>query len=277
MGCAHIEHYRQHGYAVVKNVFAPHEVAELAAAFDRLYARGLTYPRSFRQQNVLFRIAEDREVGRVVRMVQWPSYVEPVLARYRTDRRLLALLAPLLGQDLKQIINQLHWKTPGSAGGEFGYHQDIRFRRPREAYREPATSYVQTGMAIDPHMGATGAVRVLPGSHRLGELRCDAAGRVMDRSLSDHDLEALGLDPATKVDLCLEPGDVALWHLHTVHGSGPNRSSLDRRFYLNGYVTAANCDRGEWAFRAGAPCPLGAPKLVHYDDLHSRPEPHYVD
>ena len=118
---------------------------------------------------------------------------------------------------------------------------------------------------------------ILAGSHKLGELGFEGAGRVMDRALDDQDLRALGLDPATKVDLVLEPGDMALWHLNLIHGSGPNRSGLDRRFYLNGYVIAGNCDRGEWAFRAGQPCPLGEPVLVHYDDLQRRPEPHYLD
>ena len=65
--------------------------------------------------------------------------------------------------------------------------------------------------------------------------------------------------------------------MFTIHGSGPNVSSTDRRLYINGYVTAENCDRGEWAFRDGAPCELGEPVLVHYDDLHKRPEPHFVD
>ena len=117
---------------------------------------------------------------------------------------------------------------------------------------------------------------VLPGSHRLGEL-CLAGGPVMDRALCDEDLEALGIDPAEKVDLLLEPGDLAIWHLHLVHGSGPNVSAGDRRFYINGYVMADNCERGEWAFRQGAPCPLGEPVLVHYDELYTRPGPFYVD
>ena len=73
------------------------------------------------------------------------------------------------------------------------------------------------------------------------------------------------------------PGDVALWSLYAVHGSGPNLSGIDRRVYLNGYVAADACDRGEWAFRDGQPCALGAPQLVHYEELHSRGEPHYVE
>jgi hypothetical protein len=62
-----------------------------------------------------------------------------------------------------------------------------------------------------------------------------------------------------------------------VHGSGANRAAGARRLYINGYVTAANCDRGEWAFREGRPCRLGAPVLVHYEALHTRPEPHFFD
>ena len=52
---------------------------------------------------------------------------------------------------------------------------------------------------------------------------------------------------------------------------------IDRRIYLNGYVAAADCDRGEWAFRDGKPCTLGEPVLVHYDALYKRPYPHFVE
>jgi ectoine hydroxylase-related dioxygenase (phytanoyl-CoA dioxygenase family) len=203
--------------------------------------------------------------------------VDEVLDRFRLDRRVLAVLAPLIGRDLKQIINQLHWKPPGAAEAEFGYHQDIRFRRPRQAYRDPAGSYVQTGIAVDPHSASNGAMRIIPGSQRLGEIAFERAGAVLDTPLSDEDLRRVGLDPAAAIDLELAAGDMALWHLHLVHGSGPNGSTLDRRFYLNGYVTAANCDRGVLAFREGAPQALGQPVLIHYEALHERPEPHYLE
>ena len=120
-------------------------------------------------------------------------------------------------------------------------------------------------------------MRLFPGSHKLGELGFEKAGRIIDRALDEKDLVQLGLDPGRLIDLELEPGDVAIWHLYLVHGSGPNRAGDARRFYLNGYVRAENCDRGEWTFRDGKSCPLGAPVLVHYEDLHRRPEPHYVD
>lgn len=269
--------YRADGYAVLRGALAHREVAEIAAAFDRHHARGLALGASFRHGNLLYRVGRDAALGTVVRMVQWPSYADPVLARYRTHPAMLALLRGLIGADLKQIINQLHWKPPGAAHAEFAFHQDVRFRRPRAAFRNLGLSFVQTGIAIDPHTAASGAMKVYPGSHRLGEVDLAIAGRVMDGALAEASLVRAGLDPARLVDLALAPGDLALWSPFLIHGSGPNVSGQDRRFFLNGYVRAADCDRGEWAFRDGRPCPLGAPVLVHYEGLHDRPEPHFVD
>jgi ectoine hydroxylase-related dioxygenase (phytanoyl-CoA dioxygenase family) len=272
----HVRDYKRDGCAIVRKVFGPADLADLAAAFDRVWQEGLGHARSFRHGNVFFRVTEDRRLGRVLRYMQWPSYFDPVLDRFRKDSRMLSIIEPLIGPDVKQIINQLHWKPSGAAMAEFGYHQDIRFRRPRSAYRDPAASYMQTGIAIDPHRRENGAMLVYPGSHRMGELPL-GEDRVMHRPLQDEDLRRVGLDPAGARVLELEPGDVALWHLYTVHGSGPNRSTIDRRFYINGYIKASMCDRGEWAFRGGEPVALGAPVLVHYEDLFVHPEPHYVD
>ena len=273
----HVAAYREHGFAVVRGVFRAEEIGELAAAFDEVHAQGTALGASYRHQNVLFRLAEDERLGRVLRLVQWPSYFSATLDRFRTDRRMLDILAPLIGTDLKQIINQMHWKTPGAAKGEFGYHQDIRFRRPRSAFRDLPRSYVQTGIAIDPHRPENGCMRIAPGSHRLGELPFAEVGPILEQKAHEDELHRLGIDPAGLVDLVLDPGDVALWHLHTVHGSGPNRSTGDRRLYVNGYVSATNSDRGAWTFRAGKPCPLGDPVLIHYEDLYSRPGPYYLD
>lgn len=269
--------YRRDGYAVLRGFFTAAEVADLAAAFARQWREGMRHPRSFRHGNLFYRLGRDPALGKLVRLVQWPAYVDPVLEAMRRDPRWLVLLEPLLGRNVKQIINQLHWKRPGAAAAEFAFHQDARFRRPKSAYRNLAASYVQTGLAIDRHSRASGAMRVYPGSHLLGEREVAAAAPVLDQTMAEEQLVAAGLDPARLVDLELEPGDVALWNVYLIHGSGPNRTDEDRRFYLNGYVAAADCDRGEWAFRDGVPVPLGPPALVHYEDLYTRPYPHYVD
>lgn len=272
-----LSHYRAKGYAVLRGVFNADEVAELGKAFDRQWAEGMAHRTSFRHGNLFYRLGKDARLGKVVRFVQWPSYGDSLFERVRRDPRWLDILEPLIGRDIKQIINQLHWKPPGGAGAEFAFHQDARFRRPREAFRNLAASYVQTGIAIDPHRAASGAMKVYPGSHRLGEKDLVGSTAVLDQAMAEERLTAIGLDPSALVTVELEPGDVALWNVYTIHGSGPNDTTGDRRFYLNGYVRAADCDRGEWVFRDGASCPLGAPVLVHYDELHSRPGPYYVE
>jgi ectoine hydroxylase-related dioxygenase (phytanoyl-CoA dioxygenase family) len=266
-----IEQYRREGYAIIRRLIAPSEVAALAKACDAVHAEGLTHRRSFRHGNLHYRLDHGE-----VRMVQWASRHNRALGDFRIDPRIARLLQPFLGDDVKQIINQVHWKKPGGRG-DFAFHQDSRFRKPAHAYRNLAHSYVQTGLAIDRHDPESGGLQFVPGSHLLGDLSMALDDEVMANRPSDVQLKAAGLDPAHVVQLELEPGDFVLWNPYLVHGSATNHADHFRRFYINGYVRAADCDRGEWAFRGGLPVPLGGePALVHYEQLYERPEPHYL-
>jgi len=272
----YVADYRRDGYAVVRGLFSPDEIAAIGAAVDQVHAEAVAHGRSFRHGNLFYYIEPNEEGPSQVRMVQWMSRHQPVLNAVRLDLRFARLLEPLIGRDLKQIINQLHWKEPGSRG-DFAWHQDSRFRLPEAAYRNLGGSYVQTGLAIDPHNPETGGMRFVPGSHRRGTLPLDTETEVLGTAMDDAALAEAGLSPEDVVDLVLEPGDLALWNPYLVHASGVNGALHRRRLYINGYVRADDCDRGEWAFRDGAPVPFGAePALVHYEELRERGEPHYV-
>jgi hypothetical protein len=270
------EHYREEGYAVVRGLFSPSEIAEIAAATDQLYAEGLHHGGSFRHGNLYYDVPADADGMPLVRMVQWPSYHQALMDKVRLDGRIAQLLQPLIGGDLKQIINQVHWKAPSKLG-HFAWHQDSRSRRPASAYRNLADSYVQTGLAIDPHRTESGCMRFVPRSHLLGDLGMDCTKKALGTAMSCDALSEIGLSEADTIELELDPGDLAMWSPYLVHGSGTNSSDHKRRLYINGYVRAADCDRGEWAFRDGEPVQLGStPALVHYEELYERPEPHYV-
>ena len=277
-GCSgdFVSHFRTHGYAIVRGFYSANEIGLVGEAADQIYSEGLRHGRCFRHGNLFYNVAEGDGGETLVRMVQWPSYHQRALDRVRLDPRFARLLEPLIGPDLKQIINQVHWKAPGSLG-DFAWHQDSRFRTPASAYRHLGESYVQTGLAVDPHTPESGCMRFIPGSHARGDLGLDCSAGVLGAAMSDAALHAVGLAPGAAIDLLLEPGDLALWSPFLVHGSGANRSRHRRRLYINGYVRAGDCDRGEWAFQGGAPVPLGPePALVHYEDLHRRRGPHYV-
>ena len=276
MNSDHATYYRREGYAVVRGLFTPSEVAAIGAAADQVHAEGMRHGRSFRHGNLFYNVGTDESGAPQVRMVQWPSYHQPVLNSVRLDRRMAEMLEPLIGADLKQIINQIHWKGPGG-GSEFAWHQDCQFREPAEAYRNLGGAYVQTGLAIDPHNADSGCMRFIPGSHLNGDLHLETPREVLGIAMNDEVLHSAGLSAQSAVEVVLDPGDVALWSPFLVHGSGINRSSHQRRLYVNGYVRALDCDRGEWAFRGGEPVPFGPePALVHYEALRERGDPHYV-
>lgn len=272
----YVADYHRDGYAVLRGLFAPEEVRAIGAAIDQVHAEGIAHGRSFRHGNLFYNVASEGGGQAQVRMAQWPSYHQPVLNGVRLDQRMAAILEPLIGRDLKQIINQIHWKAKGAAG-DFAWHQDSRFRQPEWGYRNLGSSYVQTGLAIDVHRPESGCMRFIPGSHARGDLKLDDSGDVLGSSPRNSVLLDAGLSPNNVVELLLDPGDLALWSPYLVHASGTNRSNHQRRLYINGYVRAEDCDRGEWAFRGGRPVAFGSePALVHYEALRERGEPHYV-
>jgi ectoine hydroxylase-related dioxygenase (phytanoyl-CoA dioxygenase family) len=280
-----VQRYRDDGYVVVRGFYNAAEIGLLREATEQLHSEGVRHGRCFRHGNLFYNVAAAAHAGgeAMVRMVQWPSYHQAAMNKVRLDPRFARLLAPLIGGDLKQIINQVHWKpaqAPGAAGavGDFAWHQDCRSRRPASAFRNLGKAYVQTGLAIDPHTPDSGCLRFIPCSHLRGDLGLDCPDKVLGAEMRDDVLTAVGLSPDDAVDLLLEPGDLALWSPYLVHGSGANRAAHRRRLYINGYVRAADCDRGEWAFRGGAPVPLGPePALVHYEALRERSGPHYPE
>ena len=268
--------YWRDGYAVVRGLFTRSEIEAIGAAADQIHAEGVRHGRSFRHGNLFYNVADGPEGEPQVRMVQWPSYHQPMLNSVRLDRRIAAVLEPLIGSDLKQIINQIHWKAPGRSS-EFAWHQDSRFRQPASAFRNLGASYVQTGLAVDPHRPSSGCMRFIRRSHLRGTLPLDCSSEVLGSAMKDSALEAVGLSAADSLNVVLDPGDLALWSPWLVHASGENRSDHRRRLYINGYVRARDCDRGEWAFRDGRPVPFGPePALIHYEELRERGGPHYA-
>lgn len=110
--------YERDGYAIVRNVFTPTEVAEMKARFDAWRAEMLaTHHATYVKGNMRVWVSEgvagsEGAKQRVLRGVQWPSYSDEVLNRYRQDPKMFEIASALIGRNIKQIINQMHWKMP---------------------------------------------------------------------------------------------------------------------------------------------------------------------
>ncbi len=273
-----VEQLHSEGYAFVRGFFDPDEMQKLSRETDRMYAEGLKHHATFRDKNLLFEVLDDPQAKRrVVIQAHWTAWISSYLERVRRDPRYFALLEPFLGGDIKQITHQLHWKPPGAKYTFYRYHQDARFRN-QGAVKNLLHGTVTTGLAIDRQTAANGALQIVPKSHLRGYLGLSEDGDIMTGNTSDDALRRVGLDPATIITCEMEPGDLVLWTLYTVHSSAPNVSNVDRRFMINSYVRAADSERGEWAFRGGVSTPLGAtPQICKYEALLEKPGPFYID
>jgi ectoine hydroxylase-related dioxygenase (phytanoyl-CoA dioxygenase family) len=273
----YVDHYWDQGYAVLRGFLPRAELGELQAETRRLYAEGLKHPTTYRDRNLLFEILPASFRGqRYVLQAHWMAWISPYFERLRRSEPYRRVLAPLLGDDIKQVAQQIHWKPPGAERTGFRFHQDLRFRERRDAFRDLMTSYITTGLAIDPATRENGCLRIMPQSHKLGYLGLSDDGPLMKGVTEDGTLSAADLDPGTIVDIELEPGDLVIWSLLTVHGSNINRSDKYRAFALSSYVKAASSD--EWVFRAGESIALGGEQqLCKYEQLHTKPGPFYSD
>ena len=276
----HVDHYWEHGYAVVRGLFSKSEMGEIQAESRRVYQLARQHHATYRHKNLLYEILPESYAGqRYVLQAHWIAWVSPLFERLRRDPRVFAVMAPLLGPDIKQVAQQIHWKPPGATHRTgYRFHQDLRFRESKGAFRDLMTSYINTGLAIDRATPENGCLQVFPDSHTRGYLGLSDDGPIMKGSTQSDELLRAGLEPAKVVELELEPGDLALWGLLTVHGSNPNSSANDRAFAIQSYVRASSADRGEWAFRGGASIPLGdEPVVCKYEQLHEKPGPFYSD
>lgn len=264
----HVDQYWQDGYTIVRNVFAEEELEQLRTSMDRWKWMGQLLGRTWRKQNTVIWVNESQEGGAIVRGMQWPSYHDAVMDRYRTDPRLLMILEPLIGGNIKQIINQLHWKKPGSRI-TWPLHRDVRSRKPDSAFIDLYPSWVQTGIAIDPHTPENGAMKIVPGSHR------DVEHNPADSSIFN--VPQYADDPRIH-DVVLDPGDVAVWSAYTVHGGGFNTTRfMDRRLYINGFAKADKCLRGEWVWKAGSLQHLhGEQALIQFDQVNEVTDAFYA-
>lgn len=235
------------GFAVVRGLVRPDEVAAMAVAFDALLAiaRGLDGDADVESARFVVRT----DPFRLLRVV-WCGGASPVLARFGDDPRFLDLAAAALGGDqLVQLIQQAHFKLPGDEVA-FAWHQDASNRRQGTDLWTDVDgrgSFVQIALAVDPSGPDNGGLQFLEGSHRLGFVADPRTGAVPEALLAGR-----------VVDAVLDPGDAVVFGPFVLHGSGPNRGDIPRRTFLQGYaLPGANhrdypgCGLGVLRVRAG--------------------------
>src|SRR5258708_21025502 len=186
----HVDHYWEKGYAVIRGLFPKEEIAKAQAEAKRIYAEGLKHHAPYRDRNLLFEVLPESFPGRrYVLQAHWFAWISPHFEWLRRDPRYYRVLSPLLGGNIKQVVQQIHWKPPGAGLTGFRFHQDMRFRERTDAFRDVMSSYVTTGLAIDPATSENGCLRVIAGSHKRGYLGLSDDGPLMKGETQEAELK----------------------------------------------------------------------------------------
>ena len=238
------------GFAIVRNLLDPCDIAAIAAAFDDLLslARTLSGPSDVHGS----RFVVEPEPFRLHRVV-WCGGASPTLAAFGHDPRVLAMASAALDSAaLVQLIQQAHFKLPGDEV-DFPLHQDASNRRygtDEWVDVNGRGSFIQLAFPVDGMGPENGGIQLIPGSHRQGFIADPRTGALPDEALR-------GTEPVTPR---LHPGDALLFGPFTIHGSGPNRSAHPRRLFVQGYaLPGANgrhypgCGLGQPRHHSGTP------------------------
>ena len=108
------------------------------------------------------------------------------------------------------------------------WHQDATY------WGLSSPEVITAWVALSPSTQESGAMRVIPGSHRSQYAHRDTFAP--HNLLSRGQEVAVDIDAATAVDLLLAPGEFSLHHVLIVHGSEPNRANHRRIGFAIRYV-----------------------------------------
>ena len=155
-------------------------------------------------------------------LIFFPALANEYLNSIRTDERMQNLVREFLGDDVRQINNQIYFREEADLD-TFAWHRDTIFRESHVFTSNLVTDYLQTVIAVDDITEENSPVEFITGSH-LWETFGDPVNlRLFDRG----NLEG--------IKYTAQKGDMMVWSVMIVHGSEENKSTRSRMTYMNGF------------------------------------------
>jgi hypothetical protein len=206
-----VRRYREDGYLVLEGLIPPDRLAGYLALFDQLVERG----RELSQDGDGWHLAPDAEsrpTPGLLHKVQGVCVVEPRVLDLLREPELLARVESLIGPDLDAFGTKFFpMCTPGATST--GWHQDNHY------FGTNSDRVVSCGIYLHPTGTDNGCLRVVPGSHRTGELVAHrrGAGTYAHGSWTE-------VDEGQAIDVVCPGGTVVLFSANLLHGARPNVS-----------------------------------------------------
>lgn len=214
-------HLRQHGYAVVPDVFTHTDIAPITEIAMQI---GL---QEMRRSHDPFTV-DRSETGLLhPRKIDYPFQKHPDFRAFILDPRIIDLASTILGCPAYLMRDQLFCKPPGF-GSAKPYHQE----NASTGY-QPADNMIITWIALDAATADNGCLRVIDGSHHQLWTHTPQPGASYNH-LSPEE----AVDFTREVLLPVPAGGVVILHSQVLHYSAPNPTDQWRRAYTGHWVTA---------------------------------------
>jgi phytanoyl-CoA hydroxylase len=205
-------HFHEQGWVVIPALIERADALALARAFENQAARWAA--------EIEVPTQEYLEV-----VSQWTNVWEhnESFRRQLFDPRAAAMAAELIGCEQVRVFHDHLIAKPPRAGGTIPWHRDL----PNWPIREPRA--LSCWLALDDAPAQAGAMRFMPGGHRLP----------MTRSIDFlNEAKDWGPREAEAVAVPVRAGDAVFHHCLSWHTSPPNTTDAWRRAYATIYLDA---------------------------------------
>jgi len=213
-----VSDFKEKGFCLEKNVFTPDAVQILSSEFDRIVSQ---LQRSGEYINARWgsELTKDIEQSdtQVIHTHNVQSYSAEMMSMIQGER-LLDAAEKLIGQDIILHHSKLFLKPPGN-GSAFPLHQDWSY------FPTEKNSMIAAVIHLTESDEQMGCMRIVPGSHRLGQIE-KTDGHSFVKGIHDR----YQLEDAEPI--IAEPGDVVFFHCCSLHGSMQNVSKRPRKTVL---------------------------------------------
>ena len=222
--------YREHGCLVVRGLMRPYidsVVADIEWTVQEsraLLDQAERVPEGWKTPNGALFLPAPEHFERDKQIMTVPISYRSSAAFFRSalDARVIAIVTSILGPDVElQKNGQCLYKEP--VGGHPKHlHQDSAYF---EHKFEGPVGVLTYGVSTDL---VNGALHVVPGSHRLGQLRH------ID-TFSHLGLDGLEWPWERALPICGQAGDSIFFNVRTIHGSKENNSPRPRPVFIHRY------------------------------------------
>jgi 2-oxoglutarate-dependent dioxygenase len=225
---ADVERFQREGYFAVGPVLNDRELAEIRAAYDRIFT-ATEKPATYR--NLAQRAGEEQSKGAVLQIIDMYK-LDEAFRRLHDRGDLLDWVEAFVGSPNVCLYHDQALFKPALHGDVVPWHQDNGYWK-----LAPPTA-ASIWIALDDATVENGCMWVVPGSQQLGATDHERAG---DFSAQ---LETKA-DESRAVAIPCSAGSAMFHHCQTLHRTLPNTSPRPRRAFVMHFMAAGTQQNGK--------------------------------